>query len=95
MLLSQQKTCFVATSCRDKIQFVATKHVFVATKMILVAAPANDTRALVTVGTPDYILELLKEGNCASHNDGGNHTGSNTMPSAETYNVDNLAGNSG
>ena len=64
--------------------------------MKLVAVPANDTCALVTVGTPDYILELLKEGNCASHNDGGNHTGSaNTMPSEETYNVDNLAGNSG
>ena len=44
-LLSRQKY-----ACRDKT-FVATKdvfchdkHVFVATKMILVAAPANDTR---------------------------------------------------
>ena len=32
LLLSRQKTCF----CRPK-------HVFVATKMILVVAPANDT----------------------------------------------------
>ena len=45
---------FVATEyvfCRDKHVFVATKHVFcrdktfvsVATKMVLVAAPANDS----------------------------------------------------
>ena len=49
ILLSRQKTCFVATRralsgqthvCRDKT--------FVATKMILVIGPANDTGLLVT-----------------------------------------------
>ena len=48
--LSRQNTCLSQQKfCRDKLTFVATKHVFcrdkqafVATKMILVAAPAND-----------------------------------------------------
>ena len=102
--LSRQ-ACFCRQTrvCRDKSKLVATKLCLLRQrtclprqKLNLCQLPPNDTRALVTVGTPDYILELLKEGNYASHNDGGNHTGSaNTMPSEETYNVDNLAGNSG
>ena len=51
LCLSRQKFCrdkhtFVATKdvfCR-KIMFVATNKTFVATKMIIVAAPANDRR---------------------------------------------------
>ena len=64
MCLSRQNTSFVAnklcfsrqTFSRGKHTFVATKvmfrhdkHEFVATKMVLVAAPANDKRALTVV----------------------------------------------
>ena len=42
MLLSEQKTCFVATNTGSD------KHVFVATKGLLVADPASDTN-VVTV----------------------------------------------
>ena len=47
--------------CRDKNVFVATKHVFCcdksmlgATKMILVAAPANDSLLVITAMSDYY-----------------------------------------
>ena len=76
ILLSIQKTKFVATKvslsrqnfCRVQHTFVATKdvfcrdkHVFVATKIILVAAPANDSRQLtVRFSSQKWLLQITK-----------------------------------
>ena len=66
ILLSRQKTGFVAT----KDEFRRDKHVFVATKMILVAAPANDKKGPFPSGRyrqhkwPSVDLsDLLERGN--------------------------------
>ena len=45
----------------------------------------------MSVATPDYILEMLREGNWASHNDGGNNTEAGGVLSSQgSFDVDNL-----
>ena len=44
--------------CRDKSMLLATKDVFVATKMILVAAPAND-RVLPRSSRARHLVEVI------------------------------------
>ena len=49
---------------------------------------------MLPVGTPDYILEMLREGNyCASHNGGDTPTDNAArVPRHQSYDVDNLQG---
>ena len=55
ILLSRQQTCFVATNTLLRQTRVCRNKTFVATKMILAAAPVNDTAEDLHVGIVVFI----------------------------------------
>ena len=64
-LCQRQNTSFVATEIilsrqNTSIMFVVTKDAFVATKMILVAVPANDTNPALKQLDPQFVRDYVK-----------------------------------